>query len=172
MVTLRPSRCYREIKNKPLTRVSIHKPRLSYIKGVPASKVRQYEVGSPNQNLPVKAVLITKRAVQIRHNAIEAARIALNKELEKKAGKYFLKVLIYPHHVLRENRVATGAGADRFQEGMRQSYGIPVGTAARVREGQKLFEARVEQGKESAIKSALDMASKKLPCPCTIAFID
>lgn len=169
-MTLRPSKCYRDIKNKPYTRISIHKPRKSYIKGVPASKIRQFEVNSPNQPLPVKGYLVTKRAVQIRHNALEAARIALNKELEKKlAGKYFLKLLVYPYHILRENRVATGAGADRFQEGMRASYGIPVGTAARVREGQRLFEARVEEGKQDVLKKALDMARKKLPCPCSVA---
>ncbi|MBI4170413.1 MAG: 50S ribosomal protein L16, partial [Candidatus Aenigmarchaeota archaeon] len=31
--------------------------------------------------------------------------------------------------MLRENALATGAGADRFQSGMRQSFGKPVGTA-------------------------------------------
>ncbi|MFC7029415.1 hypothetical protein ACFQH8_22010 [Halomicroarcula sp. GCM10025710] len=36
----------------------------------------------------------------------------------------------FPHQVLRENKQATGAGADRVSDGMRQAFGKIVGTAA------------------------------------------
>lgn len=172
MATLRPNKCYREVKNKPNTRVSQRKPRRSYVKGVPASRIRQFETGDPNLELPVKIRLSTKIAVQVRHNSLEAARIAANKLLDKNVpGRYFMKLLVYPHHILRENRIATGAGADRFQQGMRQSFGIPISTAARLKEGQSIFEIRVDSGKEGLVKEALNHAQKKLPCPCKITIM-
>ena len=45
----------------------------------------------------------------------------------------------YPHHVLRENKQATGAGADRVSQGMRCAFGKNVGTAARVKRAKSNF---------------------------------
>jgi large subunit ribosomal protein L10e len=118
----------------------------------------------------MKLFLVSKRAVQIRHNALEAARIAITQNLMKSLGEdnYFAKILIFPHHVLRENPLATGAGADRFQTGMRQSFGRPIGVAARVKENQKLIEIRVSPENGKVAKKALKIASSKLPTPCYI----
>ncbi len=52
---------------------------------------------------------------------------------------FHLKIRTFPHHVLRENKQATGAGADRVSEGMRLAFGKAVGTAARVAPKQKIF---------------------------------
>jgi large subunit ribosomal protein L10e len=173
MATIRPGRCYSTLK-RPYTRVSKHKPRKSYVKGVPFPKIRSFEVGKPKPEYSVRAFLVTKKAVQIRHNALEAARISTNKTLESKIGldMYFMKVLVFPHHVMRENPMATGAGADRYQTGMRLSYGKPIGTAARVKKGQNIIEVRVPPGKEAAAKRALKIASSKIPVPCSIVFVD
>jgi len=164
---LRPAKCYRKFE-KPYTRVSFKKPRKSYVKGVPALKIHRFESGDSNKKFSKTLYLVGKEAVQIRHNALEAARVLATKNLAKHAGEgnYFLKVLVYPHHVLRENPLATGAGADRFQTGMRKSFGRPVSSAARVRENQKILEVRVDD--EKAGEKALKAASSKLPTPCLI----
>ena len=88
--------------------------------------------------------------------------------MEKKLPKgatFFMKIRPFPHHVLRENALATGAGADRFQTGMRQSFGKPVGTAARVRAGQCIAEIHVLKQNIQIAKLAFKKASYKLPTP-------
>lgn len=166
---LRPGRCYRRHK-RPYTRQSIRVPKKGYVKGVPASKIAQFEAGKKD-NYEKVVFLTALRSVQIRHNALEAARISAVQFIEKKITKgssFFMKVRVYPHHVLRENALATGAGADRFQTGMRQSFGKPIGTAAQVRAGQKLMELQVAEGNVPVAKIALKKASYKLPTPTRI----
>ncbi|NIP40020.1 MAG: 50S ribosomal protein L16 [Candidatus Aenigmarchaeota archaeon] len=164
---LRSARCYRRLE-KPYTRVSFKKPRRSYVKGVPALKIHRFESGNKKRKFSKSLYLVSKEAVQIRHNALEAARVVATKNLARSVGEenYFFKVLIYPHHVLRENPLATGAGADRFQTGMRKSFGRPISSAARVKPNQKILEVRVED--EKAGKKALKVAASKLPAPCFV----
>lgn len=164
-MALRPGRCYKRTK-RPYTRISQRKPRKSYVKGVPGSKIVKFETGNPKEEFPSGFALISEDKVQIRHNALEAARTNANKYLMKNLERdgYFLKVLVYPHHVMRENPLATGAGADRLQEGMRRSFGKPIGFAAQVKEGQKIIMIKVPGGKEDVAKEALKRAGDKLPC--------
>ena len=171
MASLRPAKCYRKIE-RPYTRQSRKKPRKGYVKGVPGKKINKFQMGDPNKHYSLKAYLVSENAVQIRHNALEAARIAANKYMEKSAGKeaFFMKVLVYPHHVLRENALATGAGADRFQTGMRKAFGKPIGVAAQVRPNQNLIEIRADASKEKDMKEALKRASSKFPTKCRIVF--
>lgn len=167
---LRPARCYRSME-RPYTRQSARKPKKGYVKGVPAMKIHRFQTG-PERDFGVWLKLISKRDVQIRHNALEAARVAALKPLEKYAkDRYFLRVVPYPHHVLRENPIATGAGADRFQTGMRLSFGNPIGTAAQIREGQTIIEVSVPQDAVSIAKKALEIAKKKLPTTCSISIV-
>jgi large subunit ribosomal protein L10e len=168
-MALRPARCYKKPK-RPYTRISQRRPRKSYIKGVPGSKIVKFEVGDPKGDYPNSFALVAKKEVQIRHNALESARTNANKYLSSNLGKegYFMKVLVYPHQVMRENALATGAGADRLQEGMRRSFGKPIGFAAVVKEGQKIIIICVSAGKEDIAKEALRRASHKMPCPCQI----
>jgi large subunit ribosomal protein L10e len=166
---LRSARCYRKIE-RPNTRISISKPRKGYVKGVPPSKIHRFDAGVRKPEFTVTMYLVGKNAVQIRSNALEAARIAATKQLEKHLGVdgFFMKVLIFPHHVLRENPLATGAGADRFQTGMRQAFGRPIGTAAQIKTNQRILEARVAPGNEAVCVKALKVASSKVPTPCYI----
>ena len=161
---LRPGRCYHEINKKPFTRISIRRPRRSYVKGVPASKIHQFEVGA-RKEYPLMFYLQSRDDVQIRSNALEAARVTITKHLTKNLGEesFFLKLLAFPHHIIRENMMATGAGADRFSEGMRRSFGKPVGQAARIRADQNLFLIKVPSNSEKIVKDALKRAIKKLP---------
>ena len=166
---LRPGRCYHTLKKKPYTRISVHKPRISYVKGVPASKIHQFEVGSKG-NYPLKFFIESESDVQIRSNSLEAARVSATKYLTKHIGEnaFFLKILVYPHHVLRENSMATGAGADRFSEGMRHSFGKPIGQTARVKAGQKILVVQAPENSTKIVKEALRRAITKLPGNCKI----
>ena len=166
---LRPAKCYRSLE-RPYTRVSIHVPRKSYVKGVPGGKIHRFEMGKRLPAYTLRVDLVAERGVQIRHNALEAARVAANKGLDKWVGTeaYFLKILAYPHHVLRENPLATGAGADRFSTGMRLSFGNPIGTAARVFPGDSIMSVWIEPSKIAAAQRAFKVAASKVPTPCRI----
>jgi large subunit ribosomal protein L10e len=135
------------------------------VTGIPGLKISHFEMGDPNEEFDVRLDLISLQNIQLRHNALEAARQAANRHLEKKLGKhdYFLKIRVYPHHILRENKMATGAGADRVQSGMRGSFGKPIGKAARVKEGQVIMSVSVRKGKEDVAKEALRRANAKFP---------
>ena len=161
---LRPGRAYNKITKKPFTRISIHKPRRSYVKGVPVSKIHQFEMGAKG-DYPLRFELVSKNNRQIRSNSLESARITALKHLSKKLGdgNFFFKVLVYPHHILRENSIATGAGADRFSQGMRRSFGKPIGQAARVKVGQRVMMVQAPKNSEKVVREALNRASKKLP---------
>ena len=166
---LRPGRCYRHVK-RPYTRQSQKRPKKGYIKGVPGSKLVTFEMGKMKDAFSLNVSLVSKGRVQIRHNALEAARVAANKSLADAIGEenFYMKVIVFPHHVLRENAMATGAGADRYQSGMRLAFGRPIGTAAQVKIGQKLFTIRSVPGKYKEIKDAFKIAMSKLPTPCKL----
>lgn len=168
-MALRPGRCYHKISQKPYTRIAVRVPKKSYAKGVPASKIHQFEVGKKG-DYALTFHLVSKETTAMRSNCLEAARVIASKYLATQLGEqgFFLKVLIYPHHVLRENAIATGAGADRFSQGMRRSFGKPIGQAARVEKNQRVISVFVPLGKEAAAKEALRRASTKLPGACRV----
>ncbi len=145
-------------------------PKKGFVKGVPKPKISAFESGK-KAKYDARLFLIAERPVQIRHNALESARVSAIQGMEKgitRGNTFFMKIRIYPHHVLRENALATGAGADRFQQGMRQSFGKPIGTAARVRKNQKIMEIQVNKNSISTAKAALKRAAHKMPTPCKI----
>lgn len=166
---LRPGRTTRRIE-RPYTRVSKRMPRKSYVVGVPFPKTHQFEMGDRNGNFDLTLYLISKNAVQIRDNAIEASRVVCHKFLEAKMGtaNYFLKLLPYPHHVIREKPIAQGAGADRYSQGMRMSFGQPSTIAVQARKGQKIFMLKTRKENLEIAKKALKKAALKLPTPTRI----
>ncbi|MDR3205918.1 MAG: 50S ribosomal protein L16 [Candidatus Methanoplasma sp.] len=159
----KPASMYRRITGQAYTR-------REYMGGVPASRISQFDMGNLQGEFPVTLTLKVKNRVQIRHTAIEAGRIAANKMLSGQAGtvNYHLKVRAFPHCVLRENKLATGAGADRVSSGMRKAFGKNVGTAARLERNQAIFTVQVAAEKVNVAKEALWKASMKLPSPCYI----
>ena len=166
---LRPAKCYRK-HQRANTRQSQRVPKKGYVKGVPKPKITEFELGTKGQ-YDIAVFLVSEHDVQIRHNALEAARVYAVQNMEKgisKGSKFFFRVRVYPHQVLRENALATGAGADRFQQGMRMSFGNPIGTAAVVYTGQKILEIQVDRENIKVAKVALKQASYKLPTSCKI----
>ncbi len=108
--------------------------------------------------------LISDGKVQIRHNALEAARVAASKKVALIGEENFLlKVVTYPHLVLRENKMIATAGADRLQEGMRKAFGKPIGLAARVGHGSVVLELSLKAENLEKGKEAMWAAGTKLP---------
>lgn len=162
MAKLRPGRCYRD-PGIPYTRKSKYKSR-NYTKMSQNSKITQFSSGNLSRSFSRKVILLSKNRVQIRDNALEAARIIGNKFLTDTITdqNFRLSVNVYPHQVLREHALATGAGADRFSSGMQQSFGKPVGMAARLDVGSKIFEIHTEPDNIPQAKIAVQKMSKKL----------
>jgi large subunit ribosomal protein L10e len=161
-MTRKPASMYRRTE-RPYTR-------RRYMGGVPGSKVVHYDMGNLQEEFKLKLSLVVKEPCQIRHTALEAARVAANRYLLKQIGRadFHLKLRVYPHHVIRENKQATGAGADRVSSGMRRAFGKAVGTAAQVEAGQKLFTLGITPGFLNDAKIALTRAGHKLPTPIQI----
>ena len=159
----KPASMYRQIRGQPYTR-------REYMGGVPASRITQFDLGNINGEFPIIITLLAEEACQIRHIALESARITANRLMIKKAGSlgFHLKIRIHPNVVLRENKQATGAGADRVSLGMRKAFGKAVSTAARVKAGQALITIRTSKSYFVTAKSALRRAGMKLPTPCNI----
>ena len=159
----KPGSMYRQIKQQPYTR-------REYMGGVPASRITQFVSGNRADKFPIHLSLCVNEKCQIRHTSLEAARITANRTLEKKAGllDYRLIVRVYPHHVIRENKQATGAGADRVSQGMRAAFGKAVGTAARVYSNQEIMTIETFNHNIAFARDALRKATSKIPSPCKI----
>ena len=149
--------CYRKGNGQPYTRKE-------YIKGKPQIKIAKFE-GGKRGNYDYSVQLLLNEKMQITHMAIESTRLAANKTLEKTVGEtgYFSKLRIYPHVLLRENKMIAAAGADRLQEGMRRAFGKAISLGARVKRGQCIMEMHVKKEHLDAAKKALKSACVKLP---------
>jgi len=153
---------YRPVRGQAYTRKK-------FVRGFPQPKITKFSMGDTKATFPYEAKLISLESAQIRHMALEAARIATNRLLmEKLVNNYQLKVSPYPHTILRENKMIFGAHADRLQQGMRRSFGTPIGTAARVRPGQVIISVHVNADAVELARTSLKRGAAKLPMPCRI----
>jgi len=160
----KPGSMYRYIRGQPSTRKE-------YMGGIPASRITQFVLGNKKADFPVQLALVANERCQVRHNALESARITVNRAMEKKVGptNFRLRIQVYPHAVLRENKQATGAGADRVSQGMRAAYGKAIGTAAQVQADQVILTLETSEQNIVHAKNALRKAGMKIPSPCKIA---
>jgi large subunit ribosomal protein L10e len=144
--------------------------RRDYIRKLPASRIVQYDMGNLTDEFPVAVSLAVKDPTRITHNALEAARIASNRLMQRKAGRlgYHLKIRVYPHNIVRENPMATGAGADRVQDGMRKAFGKPVSVEAVVKKNQRIITIDTNKKNFLDAKESLRRASMKIPVSCKI----
>lgn len=132
--------------------------------GAPNPKVARFTTGKSRPDYDFLLRLISEGRVQIRHNALEAARVAASKKVALIGEEnFFLKVVTYPHIILRENKMIATAGADRLQEGMRKAFGKPIGLAARVGMGDVVLELSVKAENLEKARAAMKAASAKLP---------
>ena len=160
---LRPAKTCRTLDKVPWTRYSKKRPRKSFVKAMPHLSLLVYEMGIRKQPFDYTYDLVAEQDVQLRDNSLEAARQAANKYLEKTIPNlYFFKVRVYPHNVIRENKMIAGAGADRLQKGMRKSYGRSTDRAARIDAGQPVFTINIAKENAAHIEEAYRRARRKM----------
>jgi len=160
---IRPGKSIRDADKVAWTRFSRHKPRKSYIKAMPHADLHQFRMGVKKEDYTVVINLRCDGDLILRDNAIESARQSANKYMEKTmAGAYYFIVRAYPHHIVRENKMIAGAGADRLQKGMRQAFGRPTDRAARMDFGKDLFTIYSYKANLERIKTALARSTRKL----------
>jgi large subunit ribosomal protein L10e len=172
-MALRKATAYSKKKVVPYTRKSKKKAK-AYIKTVPPANIVKYAMGNEKGynegKLPIKLTLVTTENVQIRDGALEACRQFINKKIDKAyTGQYFFRIIPHPHHIQRENKMLTGAGADRMQTGMQLSFGKTVDRAAILRKGHGIFLLAVSTKKaEQDARKLLNTIKSKLPCKTKI----
>lgn len=168
-MALRKGSAYSKRPARPYTRKSKVRSK-SYIKTVPNSKIVKFKMGDlkgfDNGKYPIQLSIVSKETCQIRDNSIEAVRQYLNRFLQLEVGKeFYFEVKVYPHHILRENKMLTGAGADRMQTGMARAFGKTMGRAAMVKPKQTLFIIGVKNVKQEVTARKLIRSIKaRIPC--------
>ncbi len=175
MAGLRKATAYSKKKVTPYTRVSKKRGK-SYVKTVPQPKIVKFTMGKESLydagKIPHVLTLVTTEKIQIRQNAFEACRQYINKKLDKElAGQYLFKMIPFPHHIQRENRMLTGAGADRMQTGMQLAYGKAVGKAAILKQNNRILFVAVANPKAvSFVRHLFKQIKSKLPCKTKILY--
>ena len=163
MASLRKGKCYRNIVRAYTRRSKVRGQ--DFIKAIPNSKIVTFNMGELNGKFEYDVYLVAKNPHQIRHNALESTRQVVNRHLNDDIGgeNYFFQILAYPHHVLRENKMLTGAGADRMQTGMSHAFGRAVGLAAQIKKGKRVFVVKVNAAHLDAAKNILKLAFHRMP---------
>ena len=166
---LRKAFAYSKKRVVPYTRVSKKKSK-SYIKTLPQQKIVKFTMGSERmlneKKLPYQLKVVSTEKVQIRHNALEACRQFINKKLDKELSQqYLFKIIPFPHHIQRENKMLVGAGADRMQTGMQLSFGKVAGKSALLKPNSGIFFVAVQTPKAMQFaRKVLKQVKPKLPC--------
>jgi large subunit ribosomal protein L10e len=174
-MALRKASTYSKKFARPYTRNSRKKNR-AYIKTIPQVKIAKYNLGDQKAYQLGKhkffVRLLADEDIQIRDNALEAGRMHVHKVLEEKTpGQYFFVVKVHPHHLLRNNKTAAGAGADRMSTGMSHSFGTVEGRAALVKKGKQIFMVSCENEQAARVaRAALETIRAKMPCATKISF--
>jgi large subunit ribosomal protein L10e len=154
---------------RPYTRYSKYRNK-AFIRTIPALKLVRFDMGNLTKEFDYQVDIIVKAGIQIRQESIESARQATNRYLEKYVGKsnYHMKIRAYPFHILRENPLAQGAGADRFSTGMAHPFGKVVGRAVQIKYGKPLFTIFTNKDNVKQVTMGLQKGNNKLPCSCQI----
>ena len=170
MAKLRKWVAYRKIE-RPYTRYSKYKKK-GFVKSRPGKTIVKFNMGNikEGENFDYKFSLLAKEALQVRTNSIEAARTSILRKIEKLFSKedFLLKIKVYPHQVIRENKLAAGAGADRLSTGMKHSFGKVIGTAVQVKPNTVLLELYLKKNEENTVRSFFKLATSKLPVKTSV----
>jgi large subunit ribosomal protein L10e len=171
MATTRKALAYSKRKPVINTRRS-KKQQKSYIKTVPPQKIVKFNMGNIKKfeegKYKVKVAVYTQHNVQIRDFALEAVRQSLHKDMTKLLTQknYFLRCNCYPHNILRNNRVYSGASkGERVQTGMKKSFGSSEGRAAIVKGGRPIFSLYFNgENHLPEVRKFFKKITPKLPC--------
>ena len=174
MASLRKASAYSKKKVVPYTRISKKKSK-SFVKTLPHQKIVKFTMVNNRLlregKLPYRLKVVATEKVQMRHNALEACRQFINKKLDNElAGQYLFRIIPFPHHIQRENKMLTGAGADRMQTGMQLSFGKPAGKAAILKPNSDIFFiALPNQRAEQFTRKVIKQVNSKIPCKIRIS---
>lgn len=173
---LRKASAYSKKKITPYTRKS-SKSKKNYVKTVPENKITRFKMGQASDwekgKLKHVIKLVSGEKVQIRDNALESARkYVLRLLTEEIPEEFYFEVKTYPHQILRENKVYSGASkGERVNTGMAQSFGSVMGRAAIVKKDQAIFLiALYSPDHKALINDALGKVKSKLPCHTRILY--
>ncbi|MEM3227851.1 MAG: 50S ribosomal protein L16 [Candidatus Micrarchaeaceae archaeon] len=163
MARIRSAKTCRTPNSQAWARYSRKKPKKNYIKALPHTSLLIFKMGKDDPSFDTRLLLVPEQKVQLRSNALEAARQVANKYLEANIlNNYFFRVMVFPHNVIREHKMASGAGADRISKGMSLAFGTPVSVAARVNKGQPVFMLAGNSSNKAHLLEAFRRASRKL----------
>ena len=172
MAHRRPWRCYSQWNRRPFQYKRSANHRREYARGGAQSKIVRYWGGNKDiawEDWELVIGLAVNAQVQLSSNALEAIRITVNGQLQRRLGRnnFRFRVRPKPFQKYRENRMLAFAGADRVQSGMRNSFGRSTGVCARVRAGQIICDVGVSLKNLPLVKDRFRVASMKVPCSCT-----
>ena len=170
MAAIRRASAYSKKKPVVNTRRS-KKQQLSYIKMIPPQKIVKFNMGDirgfDEGKYSIKIELLTEENIQVRDLALESIRQSIHKDLTDllTPKNYFLRCNVYPHNILRNNRIFSGGSkGERVQTGMRKSFGSPEGRAATVKKGNPIFTAYFNgEDNIAKIRAFFKKTSPKLP---------
>jgi len=174
-MAMRRATAYSKKHVVPYTRTSRQKSH-SFVKAIPPSKIVKFSMGNMELyeagKFPHVLTLVTTEPIQIRQNALEACRQFINKKLDESLnGQYFYRIIPFTHHIQRENKMLTGAGADRTQKGMQLSFGRTIAKAAILRKNGEIMSISVGNQKAlSIVRHVLKQVKSKLPCKTKINY--
>lgn len=161
-MTRKPASMYRR-RERPYTR-------RKYMGGVPGSKVVHYDMGNLQENFPIELTLVVREPCQIRHTALEAARVCCQSLSSQGGGQDQLPSKaqnLSPSCHPGEQAGYRCRRRPRFQrheDGLRKGGGN--GSQGRGR--TKLFTLGVPLTYLNDAKVALTRAGHKLPTPIQI----
>lgn len=149
----------------------------SYVKTIPPQKVVKFNIGNIKRfdagEFKIKATISAGEPIQIRDMALEAVRQGLNKDLtDLFQTNFFMRVNVYPHNILRNNRVFSGASkGERVQTGMSKGFGSSEGRAAVVKMNQPIFSMYFN-GEDNIhkLRGFFKKVTPKLACKSIIEF--
>lgn len=144
--------------------------RLKYIKrGAKGTQVVKFTVGTTG-DYTHELSLVALREKFVPEVVLESVRLALGHALaDIKDRQYVFRILPYPHHILRTNKILGTAKAERISEGMRRSFGKSIGLkAAHVKKNQAIVKLWVYEEYLKLAKNALRIAKGKIGVPCKI----
>lgn len=139
--------------------------RAEYASTVPQSKIKIFEAGEPNLTYNYEVALVAKDPCEIDSGALESMRIHINRNVIVRfpKSKFYFKIPVYPHQIVRGRNWLGFAGADRISKGMKLSFGKPKRRAAVVKKGQTIVFLRVMTVEDANVaREILDGATKKV----------
>lgn len=164
-------------KRKPITNTRrSKKQQLSYVKTVPPQKIVKFNMGDykgyESGKYKIRLFLTSEEDIQIRDFALEAVRQSVHKDMTKLLTQknYFFRVNVYPHNILRNNRIFSGGSkGERVQTGMKKSFGTSEGRAAVIKKGKEIFTVYFN-GEENLpkVKAFFKKVTPKLACKAKV----